>query len=369
MNKKQKIASIAVIALLAFTGCSKVDQVKDGKLQINTSTTIGKVFDSSFGNPEWTEGTSEKGQEFVEFKGDVDLDFMKIFAVSILSDVSDESSMKKILNCTDQKFTSHYIATLFKSSILGQAISSAFDSTVWNYSGGNNQGTTTISISGKINPAFMQIFAKAILEKENGMFKTVGQCTNSQFANNLLKDVMHASVMSMGLAEDEISNAMVGDVADELQKRSNAIQINFIVNESTTSIALSRYGLENDKNNKCALSKFISADDFMSYMCNTISNASDCNAALFGTPSLLGIDGMISNEKLAGILLEPLSQKLYAKSKRIATQFVFLDEADADFQLGYYGFEGNDWENCSLNEIVTESDYLSFIYSNHSYHK
>ena len=369
MNKKQKIASIAVIVFLAFTGCSKVDQVKDGKLQINTSTTIGKVFDSSFGNPEWTEGTSEKGQEFVEFKGDVDADFMKILAASILSDVSDESSMKKILSCTDQKFTSHYVATLLKSSILGQAISSAFDSTVWNYSGGNNQGTTIVSISGKIKPAFMKVFAKAILEKENGMFKIVGQCTNNQFANNLLKNVMQASAMSMGLAEDEISNAMIGDIADELQKRSNTIQMNFIIDESSTGIALSGYGLGNDKNNKCALPNFISADDFMNYICNAIPNASDCNTALFGSPSLLGISGMISDEKLASILLEPLSEKLYTKSKKITTQFVFLDEADADFQLGYYGFEGNDWENCSLNEIVTEPDYLSFIYSNHSYHK
>lgn len=368
MNKKLAIISIAGLFLLPFTGCSKVDQVKEGKLQINTSTTIGKVFDTSFGSPEWTEGTSEKGQDFVEFKGDVDIDFMKIVAASILSDVSDEASLKKITNCTDREFSSQSIEKMLESSILGQAINSAFDSVAWKYSE-TNQGTTTISISGKLDSTFMQAFAKAILEKDNGMFKMVGQCTNNQFANNLMKKVMEASMMSFGLAEEEIANAMVEEIASELQKRSNTIQLNLIVDESSTGLALGGYDLEGDKNTKCSLAKFIPADDFMEYVCSALPNASDCNAALFASPSLLGISGMISDENLANILFEPLTQKLYAKSKRLTTQFIFLDEADADFQMGYYGLDGNDWEGCALNEIVTESDYLSFIYSNHSYHK
>lgn len=368
MNKKLAIISIAGLSLLPFTGCSKVDQVKEGKLQINTSTTIGKVFDTSFGSPEWTEGTSEKGQDFVEFKGDVDIDFMKIVAASILSDVSDEASLKKITNCTNKEFSSQSIEKMLESSILGQAINSAFDSAVWKYSG-TNPGTTAISVSGKLDSTFMLAFAKAILEKDNGMFKTVGQCTNNQFANNLMKNVMEASMMSFGLAEEEITNAMVGEIASELQKRSNIIQLDFIVDESTTGLSLSGYDLEGDNNTKCPLAKFIPADDFMEYVCSAIPNASDCNAALFASPSLLGIGGMISDENLANILFEPLTQKLYAKSKRLTTQFIFLDEADADFQMGYYGLDGNDWDGCALNEIVTESDYLSFVYSNHSYHK
>ena len=367
MNKKITIISIAALSLLPFTGCSKIDQVKEGKLQINTSTTIGKVFDTSLGSPEWTEGTSEKGQDFVEFKGDVDKDFMKIVAASILSDVSDESSLKKVTNCTDKEFTSQIIEKMLENSILGQAINSAFDSVTWKYSG-TNQGITTISVSGKLDSTFMQVFAKAILEKDNGMFKIVGQCTNPQFANNLLKNVMQASMMSFGLADEEISNATIEAIASELQKRSNTIQLDFTIEESSTSLTLAGYDLEGDNNTKCPPVKFIPADDFMEYICSAIPNASDCNAALFATSSLLGFGGLISDENLGNLLFEPLTQKLFAKSKKITTQFIFLDEADADFQMGYYGLDGNDWDKCPLNEIVTETDYLSFIYSNHSYH-
>ena len=47
---------------------SKVSQVKGGHFLDNSTTTIGHAFDNSFGNPEWREGTTAKGQNFVELK-------------------------------------------------------------------------------------------------------------------------------------------------------------------------------------------------------------------------------------------------------------------------------------------------------------
>ena len=52
MNKRLAIFSIAALSLLPFAGCSKVDQVKEGKFLAYSTTTIGKAFDASFGNVE-----------------------------------------------------------------------------------------------------------------------------------------------------------------------------------------------------------------------------------------------------------------------------------------------------------------------------
>lgn len=69
---------------------SKVSQVKGGHFLDNSTTTIGQAFDASFGNVEWAEKTTSKGQNFVEFKGDVDIDFLELLASAIIDNVGDD---------------------------------------------------------------------------------------------------------------------------------------------------------------------------------------------------------------------------------------------------------------------------------------
>lgn len=76
---------VALIGAFAITAeCSYVSLVKQGHFLNDASTTIGQAFDNSFGSPKWRESISAKGQNFVEFKGDVDVDFWDILAKSIV---------------------------------------------------------------------------------------------------------------------------------------------------------------------------------------------------------------------------------------------------------------------------------------------
>lgn len=98
---------------------SKVGQVKGGHFLDNSTTTIGQAFDASFGNVEWTEKTTSKGQKFVEFKGDVDIDFLELLASAIIDNVGDDlanpfAASNAMDACFGTPFAQQYRAELAK---------------------------------------------------------------------------------------------------------------------------------------------------------------------------------------------------------------------------------------------------------------
>ena len=98
---------------------SKVGQVKGGHFLDNSTTTIGQAFDASFGNVEWTEKTTSKGQKFVEFKGDVDIDFLELLASAIIDNVGDDlanpfAASNAMDACLGTPFAQQYRAELAK---------------------------------------------------------------------------------------------------------------------------------------------------------------------------------------------------------------------------------------------------------------
>lgn len=211
MNKKLVVVSIALLSLLPFTGCSKVDQVKEGKFLAYSTTTIGEAFDASFGNVEWTENTTSKGQDFVEFKGDVDIDFLELLAASIVEDVGDDLA----------------------------------------------------------NP----------LTGSNAMDACLGKSFAQMYRKELFDVLMSATIGSLGLI------ALDGDLGNRIKARAKA--------------------------------------DFVSILAN--------------------------------------------KPNRLTAQFVFTDSDNSDFELGYYGFQGEEWSNCNIQGLVNMEEFLNFVYSNHTY--
>lgn len=211
MNKRLAIFSIAALSLLPFAGCSKVDQVKEGKFLAYSTTTIGKAFDASFGNVEWTEKTTSKGQDFVEFKGDVDIDFFELLAAAIVDDVDDD------------------LANPFAAS--------------------------------------------------NAMDGCLGSPFSQKYRSELADVLVSASIASLGMI------ALDGDLENKIKMGAKA--------------------------------------DFVSALVN--------------------------------------------KPSRITVQFIFTDSEDSDFELGYYGFEGEEWSNCNIQGLVNMEKFLDFVYSNHTY--
>ena len=112
-----------VMVMIAMVGCgSKVDQVKNGHFRYNSTVTVGKAFDSSFGNPEWKEDESAKGVKFVEFKGDIDVDFLDmksellggenvIYAISLLRSMNGlKINCKTMADCADSILVNRFVA-------------------------------------------------------------------------------------------------------------------------------------------------------------------------------------------------------------------------------------------------------------------
>lgn len=196
---------------ILISGCSKVDQVKEGKFHAYSTTTIGKAFDASFGNVEWTENTTSKGQDFVEFKGDVDIDFLELLATAIVDDVGNDLA----------------------------------------------------------NP----------MAATNAMDACFGKSYAQQYRKEIWKALMSATIRSFGLI------ALDGDIGNKIKAGTIA--------------------------------------DFVSALAN--------------------------------------------KSNRLTVQFDFTDSDNSDFELGYYGFEGEEWSNCNIQELVDTEDFLDFVYSNHTY--
>ena len=209
--KSTKIFLFIFLAFL-FTGClSKIGQVKDGKFLAYSTTTIGEAFDASFGNVEWTEKTSSKGQDFVEFKGDVDVDFLELLAAAIVSDVGED------------------LANPFAAS--------------------------------------------------NAMDACLGKEFAQQYRQELAQILLNASISSLGLI------ALDGNLENNIKAGAKA--------------------------------------DFVSTLAN--------------------------------------------KSNRLTVQFVFTDNGESDFELGYYGFEGEEWSSCSVQRLLNMKEFLDFVYSSHTY--
>lgn len=359
----KKIILMAGVSLLMLSGCSKVDQVKEGKLQINTSTTIGKVFDVSFGATEWTEGTGEKGQDFVEFKGDVDEPFLRLVSAAILEDVSN-NGISSMVGCTGPEFVSKALSVLLQNSSLGTAVNGIIENAEWTAM--QNNGQTVVQVKGKINPKFFPLLANQINEKDNGTLTLVGKCTDSEFSSKLLSK-MYAYLTSFGSAEDEYNSAAM--IAERLAAKDASFMLEFSIDEKTSNFVLSNYGFVSEEWKNCSTKQIVSSDDFLDFVCESTPNESDCKGKFFGGASVLGFGGFVSDQELASILLLPVTEILKQKSKRLTTQFIFLDENDADFQMGYFGLEGADWNNCQINQYLSLDDFIEFVYSNHSYQK
>lgn len=209
----KKILLFAVFSM-AVTGCqffSKVSQVKEGKFLAYSTTTIGNAFDASFGNVEWTEKTTSKGQNFVEFKGDVDVDFLELMATAIVDDAGED------------------LANPFATS--------------------------------------------------NAMDACLGKAFAQQYRQELAQILLNASISSLGL---------------------------------------------------------------------------------------IALDGNLENNIKAGAKTDFVST-LANKSNRLTVQFIFTDNGDTDFELGYYGFEGEEWSDCSVQRLLNMKEFLDFVYSSHTY--
>lgn len=207
---------ILLLALftIAITGClSKVDQVKEGKFLAYSTTTIGKAFDASFGNVEWTENTTSKGQDFVEFKGDVDIDFLELLAAAIVEDAGDD------------------LANPYAAS--------------------------------------------------NTMDACLGKQFAQQYRKELFNIILSAAVGSLGLI------ALDGDLGNRIKEGAKAAFVSALAN----------------------------------------------------------------------------------KSNRLTVQFDFTDSDDSDFELGYYGFQSEEWSDCNIQGLLIMTEFLDFVYSNHTYSK
>lgn len=102
---------------------TKVGKVKEGYFLDYSTTTIGKAFDNSFGNPNWEEKTTVKGQNYVEFNGNVDADFWNLLAQSLVdaSETDPQGQLGYMYNCLGKEFTEAFI-----SGSLSMAFSLAF---------------------------------------------------------------------------------------------------------------------------------------------------------------------------------------------------------------------------------------------------
>lgn len=229
--KKYMQTLLLVVFTMAITGClgddkpkegsstldkitevfSKVGQVKGGHFLDNSTTTIGQAFDASFGNVEWTEKSTSKGQKFVEFKGDVDIDFLELLASGIIDNVGDD------------------LANPFSAS--------------------------------------------------NAMDACLGNPFAQKYRAELAKILVSASIASFGL---------------------------------------------------------------------------------------IALDGNLENKIKSGVKADFVSA-LANKPNRLTVQFVFTNSGDSDFELGYYGFEGDDWSDCNVQALVNTNHFIDFVYSSHTY--
>jgi len=100
------------ILAIGLAGCnSPIDSVKNGVLELDKSTTVGKAFDnySCFKKTSWSEIKTKQGQVVVEFNGILDLtkafsdydNFRKVMLAEINKTPIDESKVNKKAFTTD----------------------------------------------------------------------------------------------------------------------------------------------------------------------------------------------------------------------------------------------------------------------------
>lgn len=139
---------------ILINGCSKVDQVKEGYFEYDSSTTIGKAFDASFANTTWNEFTTEKGQDFVEFTGLADVDFLELVANGIIDAVGEDianplSGETALHRCVDNEWATMYQSELMKS-LLNISIASFGLATLSNDLEANIKSNLKVEIVSKI---------------------------------------------------------------------------------------------------------------------------------------------------------------------------------------------------------------------------
>ncbi len=121
--------SCIIIALLLFTGCktSPVEQVKNGLLNDNKSTTIGKSFDNYqyFISPEWKYFETKQGKKIVQFEATVDisssLNMFKPYAeaIKLKTDILNEKSKEK-KDEMEKKYKSTNLNSLVQKFLIEQ---------------------------------------------------------------------------------------------------------------------------------------------------------------------------------------------------------------------------------------------------------
>lgn len=118
----KKLLLVAVSALFVVA-CSKVDQVKSGTFSQYSTTSIGDAFDATFGQTEWIEAQTAKGQDFVELTGFVDDDFMELVASTLYratkNDVSNPLSNNNLMNSCLGTENARQIQTEMFGAVLG----------------------------------------------------------------------------------------------------------------------------------------------------------------------------------------------------------------------------------------------------------
>lgn len=112
---KSLTAATLAFALFGCESSSKVDIVKNGKLQAGSNITIGKAFDASFGSTSWTEGETAKGLKVVTFQGDVDKAFLTMVADAILDE--GVTSLITLGNCVDSDFAGEMIGNTITAGL------------------------------------------------------------------------------------------------------------------------------------------------------------------------------------------------------------------------------------------------------------
>ena len=122
--------SCIIIALFLFTGCntSPVEQVKNGTLNDNKSTTIGKSFDNYqyFISPEWKYFETEQGKKIVQFEATVDisssLNMFKPYAeaIKLKTEILNEESKEK-KDIMEKEYKSKNLDSLFQKLLIEQS--------------------------------------------------------------------------------------------------------------------------------------------------------------------------------------------------------------------------------------------------------
>lgn len=105
-----------------------INKVKNGTIFTHSTTTVGKAFNATFANGQWSEGTTAKGQRFVEFVGKADVDFLELIAAGIYKNAGENvgnplSGRNAMHQCFGDSWAKQYQSNLM-STLMGAAVAS-----------------------------------------------------------------------------------------------------------------------------------------------------------------------------------------------------------------------------------------------------